>query len=311
MRGFVVFLGLLLMLGGGAVAGVQYAPIDLAAYPQLDQVPGAREFLKSQMALYAGGGAAGFGLLLILITAVTGGKRERAVVKPPSMARETIRPTPPPRPQPAPPPVRVTHDDLFAPANPPPQAAPKPPPSMAPAPQAAAPPPRPQPAPQPQPAPRPAPAAAAPLAEPPKAKPQASAQPPGPAPAALAPDPRMVNRKRVQDLVTINDALKAYHARNGAYPMAEGLAGANERGAGWIPGLSPDFLPDVPRDPMHGPATQYVYVSDGANYKLLAQGVSLIGSSNVEVLGIKIDHTRNPTAQNAAFGFWTPPFAGA
>lgn len=121
----------------------------------------------------------------------------------------------------------------------------------------------------------------------------------------------MVNRKRVQDLVTINDALKAYQARNGAYPKAEGLAGANERGADWIPGLSPDFLPEIPRDPMHGPKTQYVYASDGANYKLLAQGVSLVGSSNVEVLGIKIDHTRNPTPQSASFGFWTQAFAGA
>lgn len=128
---------------------------------------------------------------------------------------------------------------------------------------------------------------------------------------APPPDPRALNRKRIQDLVTINDALKAYRARNNAFPKADGLAGANERGRGWIPGLSPDFLPELPLDPMQGGSTQYVYVSDGANYKLLAQGVSLVGSMNVEVLGIKIDQTRNPTQQNAAFGFWTPQFAGA
>jgi hypothetical protein len=148
-----------------------------------------------------------------------------------------------------------------------------------------------------------------------KAKPQASSQPPAsaaPAEAtgAPAPDPRLINRKRVQDLVTINDALKAYHAKSGAYPKADGLAGANERGAAWIPGLSPDFLPQIPRDPLHSAGTQYVYASDGANYKLLAQGASLVGSGNVEVLGIKIDQTRNPTPPNAAFGFWTAPFAG-
>ena len=34
---------------------------------------------------------------------------------------------------------------------------------------------------------------------------------------------------------------------------------------------------------------QYVYVSDGADYKLLAQGVSLVGGTNVEVLGVRID----------------------
>lgn len=147
-----------------------------------------------------------------------------------------------------------------------------------------------------------------------KAKPQASSQPPAsvaPASAsgAPAPDPRLVNRKRVQDLVTINDALTAYYAKNGAYPKAEGLAGANERGAAWIPGLSPEFLAQLPLDPLHSGNTQYVYAAEGANYKLLAQGVSLVGSGNVEVLGIKIDQTRNPTPQNAAFGFWTPAFA--
>ena len=93
--------------------------------------------------------------------------------------------------------------------------------------------------------------------------------------------------------------------------MADGLAGANDRGAAWIPGLSPEFLASIPRDPLHGAGTQYVYVSDGANYKLLAQGASLVGGGNVEVLGIKIDPTRNPTQQNASFGFWTPPFAKA
>jgi hypothetical protein len=148
-----------------------------------------------------------------------------------------------------------------------------------------------------------------------KAKPQASSQPPVSAaqPATTASplgDPRMINRKRVQDLVTINDALTAYYARNGSYPKAEGLAGANERGAAWIPGLSPEFLAQLPRDPLHSAGTQYVYAAQGANYKLLATGVSLVGSGNVEVLGIKIDQTRNPTPQNAAFGFWTPAFAG-
>jgi len=120
-----------------------------------------------------------------------------------------------------------------------------------------------------------------------------------------------VNRKRVQDLVTINDALKAYHAKNGAFPQAAALAGLNERGANWIAGLAPEFVKEIPRDPMHDTTTQYVYVSDGADYKLLAAGVSLVGSPNVEVLGIKIDPTRNPTAESASFGFWTPGFVGA
>ncbi len=344
MRGFVIFVGLLLMLGGGAVAGSQFAPVDLSTISAFDSIPGSREFLTTQMALYAGGGAAGFGLLLVIIAAATGGKKKvRSAVKPPSLATETTTPRkskperkpvasaaakpvdaplvpplqmPPPAaaPKPAPriepaPAVQQadTPQPVAAPAPPP--AAPPPPKSVSPAPQpVAAAPPAPKPVISPAPALAPAPDVA-------KAKPQASSQPPASAApdaatGAPAPDPRLINRKRVQDLVTINDALKAYHAKNGAYPKADGLAGANERGAEWIPGLSPDFLAQIPRDPLHSAGTQYVFASDGANYKLLAQGASLVGSGNVEVLGIKIDQTRNPTPPNAAFGFWTAPFAG-
>ena len=362
MRGFVIFLGLLLMLGGGAVAGAQYAPIDLSSIQVLnqvfDQVPGSREFLKTPMALYTGGGTAGFGFLLIIIAAATGGKKktkDRPVVKPPEMAREKPqRPAkaklapkaasaPPPAAEPAPPPpvappmpatpkappmVATPAPPQPAPVAPPAQPAPPPAAPAAPQPVAAAPVPQ-------RPAPPAAPAApppvmaapappkpAAPVAAPVSAsaaaaateaarKPQASAQPPAATVGAPPADPRIVNRKRVQDLVTINDALKAYHAKNGAYPQAAALAGLNERGANWIPGLAPDFVKEIPRDPMHDTTTQYVYVSDGANYKLLAAGVSLVGSPNVEVLGIKIDPTRNPTAESASFGFWTPGFAGA
>ena len=114
--------------------------------------------------------------------------------------------------------------------------------------------------------------------------------------------------------MSINDALKSYHARNGSYPKTEGLKGFSERGAVWIPGITPDYLPELPRDPAQssdksGP--QYVYVSDGKDYKLLATGVSLIGGTNVEVLGVRIDPSKQPTAENASFGFWTAGFADA
>jgi hypothetical protein len=342
VRGFVIFVGLLLVLGGGAVAGAQFAPMDVTTLPELapvfDNLTGSRDFLKTDMALYAGGGAAGFGLLLMIIGAATGGKkRETPVAKSPEMpaprrakpTKTSVAPLPASEP-PAKPPEPYQ----------PPAAAPKPAPRIEPAPavKAAAPQPVAAPTPAPtappppkpvSPAPQPVAAATPPAAKPVispapalapapdahKAKPQASGQPPAgagqPAATAAPPfDPRMLNRKRVQDLVTINDALLAYYARNGVYPTAEGLAGANERGAAWIPGLSPEFLAQLPRDPLHSAGTQYVYAAQGANYKLLAQGVSLVGSGNIEVLGIKIDQTRNPTPQNAAFGFWTPAFAG-
>lgn len=291
MRGFLIFLGLLLILGGGAVAGAQYANLDLSA---LDTVAGAKTFLLSPMALYAGGGAAAFGLLLIIIAAATGGKKKRKPAK--AAAR-------PPQSEPAAAPVKpLTADGLFD-----PEPAPEAPRTVI------RPPERPPAATSPP--------AAAPSDQPPwsqpasSTKPTASAHPPEAyVPPAAQRDPRLLNRKRVTDLVSINDALKAYNAEHGAYPTAEGLLGFLERGEAWIPGLAPAFIPSLPRDPMAASGasgSQYVYASDGKNYKLLAQGVSLAGGTNVEVLGVRIDPTRGPTIENAAFGFWTPDFASA
>lgn len=125
-------------------------------------------------------------------------------------------------------------------------------------------------------------------------------------------DPRLHNRKRVGDLVTLNDALKSYHKKRGSYPVAAGLSGLPDRGAAWIPGLAPEFVPELPRDPalsMDKDGPQYVYVSDGTDYKLLARNVSLVGGTNVEVLGVKIDPIHSKTAESASFGFWTAGFA--
>jgi outer membrane biosynthesis protein TonB len=311
VRGFLIFLGLLVMLGGGAVAGAQYAPPDALA--MLDSQPQVKDFLATPMALYAGAGAAGFGFLMILLAAFVGRKPKdkpapkvkaekakpepKAKAEPKKAAAEPVREAPKPsaQPAPAPQPVRTPEPVAAAPA-------PRPAPVAA-APAAAAP--RPA-APQP---------AAAPAA-PPKPKPQASANPPGAPDIAeqMRNDPRLHNRKRVGDLVTLNDALKSYHKKRGSYPVAAGLGGLPDRGAAWIPGLAPDFVPELPRDPalsMDKDGPQYVYVSNGTDYKLLARNVSLVGGTNVEELGVKIDPTHSKTAESASFGFWTPGFASA
>lgn len=309
MRGVLILLGLLLLLAGGAVAAAQYLPVDLSPY--LASFPAAQDFLKTPTALYAGGGAAGFGLLLMIIGMATGGKKKPKPAKPAAASRKAAEAKAAPV-EPAPAPAPPPQSKATATAPPPP-AQPAPP----------------QPARQsPQPAPKPAapqlqPVAAAP--QPAAAKPQASSRPPaGAEPAAARPaaqpdpgptwtqDPRLLNRKRVSDLVTINDALKAYHKKHGAYPKADGLKGHAERGKLWIPGLAPDFVAELPRDPArsddpNGP--QYLYSSNGTDYKLLANNVALAGGTNVEVLGVRIDASRNPTAEKASFGFWTEAYA--
>lgn len=303
MRGVVIFLGILLLLGGGAVAGAQFAPpsVDLSF---LASLPGAQDFLKTQTALFAGGGAAGLGLLLMIVGMATGGGKKRAARAP----REERAPVKEPKRAEAPEPKAKAKAQPAPPAAPKPQTKPQPAPQPV---QAAA---APRPAPQPPAKPE---LRAVPT---PSAKPQASASPPSSKqaspPEETAPtwtqDPRLMNRKRVSDLVSINDALKAHHASKGAYPKAEGLRGFAERGKTWIPGLSPDFIAELPRDPAQGNGPggpQYLYASNGKDYKLLADGVSLAGGTNVEVLGVRIDPSKQNTMEKAAFGFWTEAFA--
>jgi hypothetical protein len=265
MKGVAVVLGLLLLLGGGAVAAVQYAPVDLSPLGP------TQEFLKSQNALYAGVGAAALGLVLF-ICGLLPGKKKPAVASSPKMAQPIAaellppgRSAPEPEPPPAAPSATVALMKASGEETSPP-ATPLPPPD-------------------------------AQLA---------------PAPAVSTVDPRLLTRQRISDLVTINDAIKAYHAKAGAYPAAyDGLKGEIERGAHWIPGLIPDFLGELPRDPAraadnNGP--QYQYVSNGSGYKLIVHGVSADGSP-VEVLGVRVDPERRHENSFWAYGFWTDDFA--
>jgi len=87
---------------------------------------------------------------------------------------------------------------------------------------------------------------------------------------------------------------------------------SNERGANWIPGSdAASFSRTFRVTPARNPTTQYVYVSDGANYKLLAAWRLARRQPERGSAGIKLDPTRNPTPEHASFGFWTPGFAGA
>lgn len=96
-------------------------------------------------------------------------------------------------------------------------------------------------APPQQPARNPA-AALAPVSQP-AMVPAATAEPP----KLPSNDPLLLTRERLSDLVVINDALKAFHAKTGEYPVAtDGLKGVIDRGNSWIPGLVPDYLPQLP-----------------------------------------------------------------
>jgi hypothetical protein len=273
MKAVALLLGVLLLLGGGAAAGAQFVSMDLSF---LDSIAGAKDFLMSPTALYTGGGAAGLGLILFIVGLLPG--KRRGEPRRASGSRDAFGDEPPARPR----------------AEPRSQPRSEPPRQQAQA---------------PRPAPKPV-ASSSPPKQGPRPAPQPASASGGEAPTWMA-DPRLTNRKRVSDLVAINDAIKAYYSKHGRYPMAKGQEGFLERGKGWIPGLAPEFIQDLPRDPAqsndrNGP--QYVYSSNGTDYKIIAKGVSLVGGTNVEVLGVRFDPARQNTAENAAFGFWTQGF---
>lgn len=127
-------------------------------------------------------------------------------------------------------------------------------------------------------------------------------------------DPVKATERRITDLIALKAALDAYHAEKAAYPAAyDGLKGFVDRGANWIPDLSPKYISALPRDPLlsdsvDGP--QYLYVSDTKDFKLVAQsGNAGYCGQDVERDGVKIDPARTNESGCWAFGFWTEGFA--
>lgn len=89
--------------------------------------------------------------------------------------------------------------------------------------------------------------------------------------------------RRGHDLRAIQSALADYHEDFGVYPTtngnwqgdAQGDGGMGYGATGYIPGLVPDYLPALPKDPdpRYPNATMgYAYRSDGADFKCIARG---------------------------------------
>lgn len=113
------------------------------------------------------------------------------------------------------------------------------------------------------------------------------------------------------DLIQINEALQQYRATNGSFPVSDGFQGyASNWGATlgerWIPELAD--VAGLPRDPAQGEAggePQYLYFSDGTDYKLIAHATADCGP-DVETQGILIDPVRRTETECWAYGFWSP-----
>jgi hypothetical protein len=119
--------------------------------------------------------------------------------------------------------------------------------------------------------------------------------------------------QRLADLAKIRDALESYRRKNGSYPAStsntwsrlyDGHGKANRE---WIPGLTPTFIAELPRDPrmLESQNEQYVYISNGENYKLLAgypeKDCHVIKQDRPEMM----DPVRNKGEQCEAYGYWS------
>jgi len=108
---------------------------------------------------------------------------------------------------------------------------------------------------------------------------------------------------RITDLKTIVAALDRYHVDHGGYPV--GIKGAGEDGAtadAWIPELVPDYLARLPRDPrlLPGTAVEYLYISDGVDFKLIAHG-----AEDTPRVAKQEPQMIDPARSEFAYGFWT------
>ena len=79
--------------------------------------------------------------------------------------------------------------------------------------------------------------------------------------------------KRAADLKNLTTALEMYYDKYNAYPVAafytSKLGCFGPASDNWIPGLAPEFVPALPTDPKLACPTEYLYVSNGTDYKLI------------------------------------------
>jgi hypothetical protein len=119
--------------------------------------------------------------------------------------------------------------------------------------------------------------------------------------------------QRLADMSALHEAVESYHRDHGVFPLsAEG--GAKWNGVArsgdpkqWIPGLAPAYIATLPRDPRENdnPYNQFVYKSDGADYKLLAL-VPEDCSFAIKRHPALSDPARNVFKQCYAYGYWSP-----
>lgn len=116
-----------------------------------------------------------------------------------------------------------------------------------------------------------------------------------------------MNNRRGQDLTNLQKALEMYFADNGNYPTstswqgdAPNFGGFGYDETGYIPGLVPQYIDSLPRDPNSAyPDTSrgYLYRSTGTDFKVLAYNTpTVFGEDQAVNKYAKFFDPRRPTS---------------
>jgi hypothetical protein len=113
--------------------------------------------------------------------------------------------------------------------------------------------------------------------------------------------------RTLKDILDLKKALQIYYDKNKSYPKSSGgwdavVANYGESRQDWIRGLAPGYIKILPADPRQSkdPGQQYMYNSDGTNYKLIAHHPAGIE----EIIKMHPDLV-DPARPSWAFGVWT------
>ena len=109
------------------------------------------------------------------------------------------------------------------------------------------------------------------------------------------------SERRFADFSTIEAALASYRKDHGAFPVSNGSFSLKSE---WIPGLVPKYLVAVPRDPRYLSNVQnkqYLYISNGVDYKLIAHAPEDFG-----FVSKNFPDRIDPRRPSYAYGVWTP-----
>jgi len=115
------------------------------------------------------------------------------------------------------------------------------------------------------------------------------------------------SNRRFEDFLVISNALEKYKKDNNSYPKVDypvsypgGMP--TDKSINWLPGLHPKYLSTLPIDPYRSKLSnhQYLYFSNGKDYKLIAHG-----AEDAKSVIKKYPNLMDPTRPTFAYGIWT------